>query len=449
MPRTALRLTAAALALLAAPAAARALGPADVYLIVNKNVPASRAVAEYYCSRRGVPKDHILAFDLPAGDNVSRASYEADLAKPLRALLAGKRDKVKVLLTTYGVPLRVGPDAPSPAEKRELDKLKPRLAELYKKRDRLDARRKKIEAKGRPNPREGDEWDVVRKERAALDGKEIRPLEVRCAWLGHKEAAAALDSELALLWQPPSELRRWQSNPLYFRAAGAPRKGAPPVVMTCRLDGPGAAVVKGLVDKALAAEKRGLAGRVYLDARGMKYDPKADPAGLGYEAYDESLREAARLLKAGGLAVTLDDKVEQFPPGSCPDCALYCGWYSHAKYIDSCTFVPGAVGYHMASSEAVSLHDRKATYWCKCMLEKGITATLGPVAEPYTLGFPKPAEFLGSLATGEYTLVESYWRSLRFGSWMMVLVGDPLYNPFAKRPRVRGAAVEPSPAGAR
>ena len=32
-------------------------------------------------------------------------------------------------------------------------------------------------------------------------------------------------------------------------------------------------------------------------------------------------------------------------------------------------------------------------------------------AEPYTVGFPKPAEFFGFLATGEYTLVECYART--------------------------------------
>jgi hypothetical protein len=32
-------------------------------------------------------------------------------------------------------------------------------------------------------------------------------------------------------------------------------------------------------------------------------------------------------------------------------------------------------------------------------------------------------------------------------SWMTVLVGDPLYNPFAKNPRLEPEQVKPSPAG--
>jgi uncharacterized protein (TIGR03790 family) len=220
--------------------------------------------------------------------------------------------------------------------------------------------------------------------------------------------------------------------------------------MTARLDGPSAAVIRRMIDDSLEAEAKGLAGKVYVDARGQKYDPKADPSGLGYNAFDESLRETARLLeREAGLEVTLDDRPELFAPGRCTDCALYCGWYSHARYVPCCRFVKGAVAWHIASSEAVSLRNPKAPYWCKNLLEDGAVATLGPVSEPYLLGFPKPAEFFGFLATGKYTLAECYWRTSLVTSWMTVLVGDPLYNPFARNPRLAVEKVRPSPAGAR
>jgi uncharacterized protein (TIGR03790 family) len=215
--------------------------------------------------------------------------------------------------------------------------------------------------------------------------------------------------------------------------------------MVARLDGPSVALVKRLVDTAVAVEKKGLRGKVYVDARGITFNPAAD-TGHGYGGYDESLREMARLLRREAkLPVTLDDKPELFKVGSCPDCALYCGWYSLAKYVDCCKFVPGAVAYHIASSEAVSLRDPKCTLWCKCLLEKGVVATLGPVAEPYTIGFPKPAEFFGLLVTGKYTLVECYYKTLLLNSWMTVLVGDPLYNPFGKTPKLAIEKVKPSP----
>src|SRR6185295_18133595 len=91
--------------------------------------------------------------------------------------------------------------------------------------------------------------------------------------------------------------------------------------------------------------------------------------------------------------------------------------------------------------------DPKSKYWCKCLLENGVAATLGPVAEPYAVGFPKPAEFFGLLVTGKYTLVECYFYTLHFNSWMMTLVGDPLYRPYAAAPRLAPEQVKPSPKG--
>jgi uncharacterized protein (TIGR03790 family) len=429
---------------------AHGLGPEDVYVLVNRNVPESRTLAIYYCDTRRVPADHILDFDLPAGEDISRTDYDRRLAGPLRERLKDRRDKVKVLLSLYGVPLRVGREEPAAQEKEELAKVRQELEPLDKQLSDLRAAVKILEEKAKKEPSGAEPRDLpVRKQqRDELDAK-TRPLRERVRWLEHAQSEAAVDSELALLWQPPYELRRWQLNPLHFLAPPELRQGKPPVLMTVRLDGPSPAVVRRMIDQAIAAETRGLAGRVYLDARGIKYDPKADPGGFSYGAYDESLREAANLLRDAGFNVTLDDRPELFGPGTCPDCALYCGWYSLAKYVPCCKLVPGAVAYHIASAEAVSLRDPKATYWCKKLLDDGAAATLGPVAEPYLAAFPRPEEFFGFLATGKYTLVECYWRTSLVTSWMMVLVGDPLYNPFASNPKLAPEKVKPSPAGSR
>jgi uncharacterized protein (TIGR03790 family) len=65
------------------------------------------------------------------------------------------------------------------------------------------------------------------------------------------------------------------------------------------------------------------------------------------------------------------------------------------------------------------------------MLMAGITATLGPVAEPYLHTFPQPKAFFAELYNGS-CLVEAYYRTNPYNSWQMVLVGDPLYRPFRK-----------------
>ena len=445
-----LRWLIAGLLLVLASAPAGALEPRHVFILVNKNVPDSQAVADHYCAKRGVPRANIIPLDLPAGEDISRADYQAKLIAPLRAALKDRRDEAKVLLSVYGVPLRVGRSTPSAAEKEELARLLPELAKAREALTALDEQLQKAEAAAKADPSfdAGRALKELRATRQAQQAKVDR-LEQRRRWLTHAESEACVDSELTLLWWDDYETRRWQVNLLYFQVPEALRKDRPPVVMVARLDGPSADLAKRLVDDALAAEAKGLEGKVYVDARGIRYDPKAD-AGFGYGGYDESLREMARLLeREAKLPVTLDDAGPLFKPGSCPECMLYCGWYSLANYVDCCRFVPGAVAYHIASSEAVSLRNPNSKFWCPNLLTAGAAVTIGPVAEPYTLGFPKPAEFFGFLVTGRYTLVECYSRTLLLNSWMTVLVGDPLYNPFAKTPRLTVEQVKPSPAGGR
>lgn len=265
--------------------------------------------------------------------------------------------------------------------------------------------------------------------------------------LTHQQSEAAVDSELMLIRLETYPLDRWRLNLLNWQVPPEIRDKEPLPIMTCRLDGPSPELIRKLIDDSIAVEREGLKGNVYVDARGIPFTPDSrGDSGYGYGGYDESMREMADLFKKSeNLKVTLDDRNELFKEGSCPDCALYCGWYSHANFVDCCQFNRGAVAWHLASSEAITLRKKETKLWCKNLLERGVVATLGPVAEPYTIGFPKPAEFFGFLATGKYTLVECYARTIHWTSWMTTLVGDPLYNPFAKNPQVREESVSASP----
>ncbi|HEV3436625.1 MAG TPA: TIGR03790 family protein, partial [Gemmata sp.] len=161
-----------------------ALGPADVWLIVNKNVPESRQLADHYIAKRGVPKSNVIELDLPKGEDISRGDYNLKLAEPIREALKDNKDKAKVLLTTYGVPLRVGGQPPNDEEKKELDKLRPDLEAARKKLADLEKNK------------EADPKEVT----AAR--VEVNKLQDREGVLTHRESHACVDSELMLLWWP-------------------------------------------------------------------------------------------------------------------------------------------------------------------------------------------------------------------------------------------------------
>lgn len=247
------------------------------------------------------------------------------------------------------------------------------------------------------------------------------------------ETYSSFDSELSLLWWPDYPLLRWYGNVLFYANDDSVREVFPRTLMVARLEAPTLAQAKRLVDTAIETEKNGLEGKIYLDARGLRENERS-PGSLF--DFDEALRELAKFLREEtSLQVVLDNRDELFARGECPDAALYCGWYSLASYVDAFDWKPGAVGYHLASAECKTLREAGSNVWCKRMLEDGIGATLGPTYEPYLAAFPRPLDFFPLLLSGRYTLAEVYAATNPYTSWVMVLVGDPLYNPYKHNPQ--------------
>jgi uncharacterized protein (TIGR03790 family) len=237
-----------------------------------------------------------------------------------------------------------------------------------------------------------------------------------------KETGASVDSELSMVLVENYDLYRWQPNELKDSLLLLPSD----TLMVSRIDGPSVKISMGLIDKAIYAEQNGLSGKAYIDARGMNTLGELSP--YSYEFYDKNLHLLEQMLKTRTkMQVVFENTSSLFGPGKCPNTAIYCGWYSVKKYIDAFDFVPGAVGYHIASFEAMDLRNAASSNWCPAMLVDGITATLGPVDEPYLHAFPLPVDFFGELLDGK-CLVEAYYRTNPYNSWQLVLLGDPLYK---------------------
>jgi uncharacterized protein (TIGR03790 family) len=250
-----------------------------------------------------------------------------------------------------------------------------------------------------------------------------------------KTDRASVDSEIALVRVRDYLLEGWILNPffLHYQNRNGLTVNKAEVLMVCRIDGPTLDIAKRIITDSIDVEKTGLSGKAYLDARWPYPDIK--PVG-GYAAYDYAIHRSARVLEQSNtIMVVIDDKESLFEHGSNLDAALYCGWYSLAKYVDAFKWQKGSIGYHIASSECTTLKTPNSQVWCRMMLKKGIAATIGPVFEPYVAAFPMPDIFFGYLTDGYLSLVECYILSTRFLSWQMVLIGDPLYRPFLQKTR--------------
>ena len=396
----------------------QALTAEELLIVANSAVPESVELARYYMERRAVPSTNLLVIKTSVNERIGRNDYEQQIAAPVRNFLAkndpdGRRFKCITLL--YGIPLRVLPPSLSAIESADLRKLQETLKE-WTEREKSAGKKQPGETKG-------------------IDDK-LADLKRRVQKLAKTHWGASVDSELALVGEKSYELDGWLPNKYFAGFQGKKIKNLPQkVILVCRLDGPTPATVRRIIDDSLHAEEAGLPGKAYFDARWPEKNPSdKNPKLSAYNLYDQAIHNAASIVrKSQRLPVVVNDRATLFGPGEAPDAALYCGWYSLGKYVDAFTWVRGAVGYHVASSECTTLKTPNSTVWCKVMLEKGVAATVGPVAEPYLQSFPAPEVFFGCLLDGRVTLADCYGLANPFWSWQQVLIGDPLYRPFKRR----------------
>ncbi|WP_170299791.1 TIGR03790 family protein [Desulfobacter hydrogenophilus] len=380
---------------------ALALVPDEVLVIANRNASKSKGLASWYMQKRQIPKENLLLVFVTDKETCSRETYLKKIVPPVRRAL-DKNRKISAIVTMYGLPLKISSPGMTKKEQARMDRLT-----VQKKR--FDALKEKNEP-------------LTEEQKKTLNqvNKKIKQLKTST------DKAASLDSELMLIKKEHYKLNFWLPNPFFLPWRS--QKTAidkSDVIMVSRLDGADASIVKRIVNDSIEAETKGLSGTAYFDARWK--DPGQKKVS-GYGLYDKSIHNAAGRLKKEGVTVVLDDKQSLFQPGDCPNAALYCGWYSLAKYVDSFTWEKGAVGFHIASSECATLKGKNSHVWCKKMLDNGIAATIGPVGEPYVQSFPLPEVFFNFLTQGKLTLAESYLVSLPYLSWKQVLVGDPLYR---------------------
>ncbi|MFW5640372.1 MAG: TIGR03790 family protein, partial [Thermodesulfobacteriota bacterium] len=392
------------------PATASGLEPSEILVVANENQKAGLQLAEAYCRRRNIPMDQLIRVRTTDVEVCPRQEYDTRIAGPVRRYLDRVFPpwRIRCIVLMYGIPLKIEPSKADPAEAEALDRLV----------------RQKLALEGEIQSRAAFQAEETHTLRNQLKGLEA---DIRAARL-RNDRWASVDSEIALVSAGPYELGGWIPNPFYLGNAKQTLSiDKDRVLMVSRLDGPTPETVKRIIDDAIQTEQKGLTGTACFDARWP--EPEGEKPLGGYAFYDRSIHRAARLLKQhppAGISVVLNAESDLFGPGECRETALYCGWYSLGKYVDSFSWKPGAVGYHIASSECATLKKKGSQVWCKRMLEEGVAATIGPISEPYVQAFPVPEIFFRFLAQGRLSLAECYLIALPYLSWKMVLIGDPL-----------------------
>ena len=367
----------------------------EVLVIYNAQMPASEAVARHYAQRRSVPDSQILGLRLSDSGTISRADYVSGIQEPVRKYLVEK-----------GLAEWV-PDSSAPLPGRKATA-----------RNRLRLIRSEIRylllCYGVP-------WYIphdssMRSETEGIPAQFLRN-------------DASVDDELALLprlgFNDPIAT---SPNPVVGATNAAQIHPTNGVFMVTRLDGPTPEIARGLVDKALEAESRGLWGHAYIDLRAITNGP--------YWWGDRMITNAAVAAKRLGFDTFVDNQPASLGVGyPLSQVALYIGWYDSGVtgpfYRASVEFLPGAFAYHLHSFSAANLRSASEN-WVGPLLARGATATMGCVAEPYLEFTPNPAMFLERWGYVGMTLGEAATAAHPVLSWQTVVVGDPLYRPFGR-----------------
>ncbi|KHE91572.1 MAG: hypothetical protein SCABRO_02681 [Candidatus Scalindua brodae] len=69
----------------------------------------SKDVAQYYCSKRGVPVSNLVGVDVPESEHILRPDYESKMIPPIRRTVNNLRlsGNDPAILLVYGIPLRI------------------------------------------------------------------------------------------------------------------------------------------------------------------------------------------------------------------------------------------------------------------------------------------------------------------------------------------------------
>jgi uncharacterized protein (TIGR03790 family) len=356
------------------------LAPATI-VVFNKDVPESVELAKFYAEKRGIARDHLVGLSVSKTEEISRDEYDTMIRDPLRAVF--KERHWWTLNEPRGAAATVASNSI-------------RFVALIK--------------------------GVPLKIRAMADYPGDKP---GGPPLGNRNDAS-VDSEVAALGAFSDQISGPIPNPYFQSYRAIVEVDHSALLLVCRLDAPEVATVRRMITDAIETEKTGLWGRAYVDG--------AHNSAGGLAVGDHWLADVRDQLRKVGVPVIFDDTPEIFP-NSYPmtDCALYFGWYagtvSGPFTQPDFQFRPGAIAVHIHSFSASTLHDENAN-WAGPLLTRGAAATVGNVYEPYLQLTAQLNVFNDRLLHG-FTFAESAYMSIQTLSWMSVMVGDPLYRPYA------------------
>ncbi|MGI9014980.1 MAG: TIGR03790 family protein [Phycisphaerales bacterium] len=98
-------------------------------------------------------------------------------------------------------------------------------------------------------------------------------------------------------------------------------------------------------------------------------------------------------------------------------------------------FLPGAIAEHLTSTGG-TMHERGSQTPISELIARGAAGSSGTVIEPYAIQQKFPSPFMHVHYARGCSLAEAFYQSVQ-GPYQLLIIGDPLCAPWAKRPIVQ------------
>jgi uncharacterized protein (TIGR03790 family) len=333
-------------------------------VVVNRNSPLSRSIAEYYTRRRSIPATNVCSIAASVDETVSRAAFDSTIAAPVGACLTSRRltEAILYIVTTQGVPLRIEGTSGLSGTAAAVDS---ELTLLYRT---LHGGKVDI-AQSVPNP-------FFRQQDATFRHPQFPMyLVTRLAAYDFAGVKALIDRSLAA-------------------------KNVGRVVLDAREGGNDRSGDEWLKNAALFLP----ADRVVLDETGKVVYGAKGVIGYGSWGSNDPNRKQRKLgfeWLPGAIAteyVSTNGRTFARPPGT----------WQLGTWKDSTSWFAGAPQSLTAD-----------------LIDDGATGASGHVYEPYLHLTPRP-DYLFPAYLGGRNLAESYYLAIPALSWQNIVVGDPL-----------------------
>ncbi len=399
--------------------------PEQVMIIVNEDYPDennngvkdSIEVGEYYREKRNIPQDNVChinfgasSYGIANGDDVSMTvdKYLNDIKPKILECLEKEVDGVKLknkilyVVMAYGAPLRIvfpkDYDSCLGGEERLIPvwgflALDSEVSDIY---TRLPF----------------DSIDTIK----CADGSYLPSYRIHPY---NKNSNRKTNGEFF-----PGEIGKFDSRYLVY--------------LVTRIDGPNVEYAKGLVDKAIYAEKylNNKSGKAYFRSNTPAFENSVSGEYGLFHPYGDKLKFAKGYIENAGFEAVYS-KVEWAEGAhkyfeNLKDVLFFWSWYYPAYYdMTKDYFKIGGVGMDIDSYSLMENLGFKSSdsldRWCEGLVKDGITATMCTVGEPSLGGLPLANDFYEHFMKG-YNFAEAGYYSQPVPHWSVIFLGDPFFK---------------------